>query len=245
MENSNKNKFYINIKNLRFQKLNILFSDSTLLYPALNSDHPNNTKGNFFKRLEDIDNYRVLLFAYFNADFHSDELNKSTTIELQIFDKMNNLSDKIIIYDGMEGVCNWYRDFSINKDHILSLRDQFYCIDDSDTSENNKIYTYKNKIFNKQYIIKNGKILEYFSQQEGQVKECIKIKSLEQSWYSEGNVKEHLKTGKWIEYDYIYDDKENDWVINYITRYYEKGVKNNEYKIMNDDELDKIDCLRD
>jgi hypothetical protein len=60
---------------------------------------------------------------------------------------MNNLSDKIIIYDGMEGVCNWYRDFSINKDHILSLRDQFYCIDDSDTSENNKIYTYKKSNF--------------------------------------------------------------------------------------------------
>lgn len=227
-------KHWIQLDSLCNQEVNALFSDSTILHPPfLYTDHPNDLKGQFYKRLPDVGNHRVLLFVYFNGEWVPDGMNKSTTVELQIFDTNNRLIDKMIIADGVEGNCSWYRTFEVDEDYKINIKNKFSCIETNETKDLNQMFI----------INENGSIVEMFKLISGDYERCDKIPFLDLQWYSKGHIENYLKQKKWIECESVYDIDAEKYINRYIWSTYINGIKVSKPIIARDEDLEMIDCL--
>lgn len=226
--------YWLQLDSLDNQEVNDLFSDSTILHPPfLYTDHPNGLRGQFYKRLPDVGNYSVLLFAYFNGEWMPDGMNKSTTVELQTFDANKMNVDKMIIADGVEGDCSWHRIFEIDKDYIINIKNRFSCIDTGETKDLDRMFM----------INEAGNIVEVFNMHNGDFERCDKILFLDKSWYSKGYIEDHLKQKKWIECEYTYNADTDEYQNVYLWHTYINGVKVSKPILVEDDDLDTIDCL--
>ena len=137
------------------KELNLLFNNSTELnhkpwdyFPA------NTTAGHFFKRLPDVNNNKILLFAVFDSNINYELGEKSVWLELQTFSEKNEIIDKMIVFMTVANECSFGRSFVYNSNNIFELRDRVMCYDTdenvtllSDTTSN---YFYQ--------ITENGKI---------------------------------------------------------------------------------------
>jgi hypothetical protein len=226
----------VQFDSLKNQEINVLFVDSTVLFPPfLYTDHPNNIQGRFYRRLPNVGSYRVLLFIYFNTEWLSDGMNKSTTVELQVFNINNQIVDKMIIADGVEGDCSWHRSFEIGRDYYVNIKNRFSCFETNDTIELNQVFK----------INENGNIVEIFQQNKGDLEFCEKIPFLDKIWYSRGYVENHLKQGKWIECEYIFDLNIEEYKNEYLWNTYSNGIKISKPIVVEDCVLDEIDCLNE
>lgn len=176
---------HFGIKN-RNDKLNVLFSDSTELYNApFYSGHPNKVSGYFFKRFPDICGNRILLFVSLDKESDLEGGPKPINMELQTFDKDNQLIDKIIVYEIIPNECTWSRGFEYEK-NFIEITDILYCVDIN--TDNNNVLS-DSTVFHDYQIKDNGKIVRYYKQREGFYKDL--------DFKEEGTLKNHNKEGLW------------------------------------------------
>lgn len=209
------------------QEVNQLFSPLTPLgHYVFQNGHPSKDKASFFKRLPDIGENKLILFVYQDSEAQG----QFPTVELQLFDKHNQITDKMIVADGVnhEG-CKWYRSFTYSKDTLLTLIDTDNCYNLDKVIKSpprSIIFLYK--------IHSKGKIVRYFKKVEGEVTESLKAfgdKEFEGKYISKGKVKGHYKQGLWQEAELepqgFDDDNEFDFIKAF--GYYKDGKKDGEW----------------
>lgn len=121
-----------------FKTMGITFEDnpvSQLFSPKteLNNrvipyDHP--LEGTAFllkKILPQKGQFQLYLFTYWNTGYSNEFHIKLPTIELQVFDKNQNLVDKIIVVDGALSECEWKRRFTLYSDFTFETIDRDSC----------------------------------------------------------------------------------------------------------------------
>ncbi|GHT68265.1 hypothetical protein AGMMS50239_33000 [Bacteroidia bacterium] len=156
----NLEKFYINrdVQYNQHPELNSLFSGSTEMdhKPWEYFGKPSTAIGHFFKRLPDVKNNKVLLFAVFDETIDIELGEKSVWLELQIFNKKNDLIDKKIVFISIENECDFYRNFTYYPNNVIEIRDRERC---NDTDENATLLSDTTIKYFYQ-VIENGKIVD-------------------------------------------------------------------------------------
>ena len=145
------------------KELNLLFSGSTEItnkpweYFGIGFGVPSTAPGYFFKRLPDVNNNKVLLFAVINGIENFELGDTSPWLELQIFNNKDELIDKMIVFmSAGEGECPFYRDFLYNSNNTFEIRDRVMCYD-TDEDETLLSNTTSNYFYQ---IAENGKIAQ-------------------------------------------------------------------------------------
>ncbi len=168
-----------------------------------------------------IDSYVI------NIDFEDASY---SSILFVIKDQQNNPYASLIVYENLESETNYKCYSSINSDiiNINRLGD--------------------NKNFNEKYQIENNNFLNYFDiknitiNQEWGAKKLIYTKdgldsSYVHEYQMEGNIKSHLKEGKWVERRYILEYDKSVWV----EGNYKNGLKDGEWYYSPEGPVDKVE----
>lgn len=90
---------------------------------------PSNELGYYFCRLPDYTMFKVVLFASLDENIEQDYNTRNIWLELQIIDKNNIVTDKMIVYFFLGGECSIRRSFSIIENGRLSIEDREVCVD--------------------------------------------------------------------------------------------------------------------
>jgi hypothetical protein len=224
------------------QEINQLFSPLTPLnHSIFENGHPSKKKGSFFKRLPDVGENKLVLFVYHDPEAQGQQ----PTLELQLFDKKNRITDKMIVADAIIGEdCKWYRSFTYSKDTLLTLIDTDNCHNlDKGVKSFPRSVTFLYKIKH------TGNIVRYFKNSNGEVAEALNDFGNEESknkYISKGKVKGHLKQGLWEEFEPdMYNVNQTDKHVHLIKAigYYKDGEKDGEwlyYKIDNTSEYPNL-----
>jgi|GEM_PF-3599832 len=223
------------------QQINQLFSPLTPLnHYVFQNGHPSKDKGSFFKRLPDIGENKLVLFVYQDAEAQG----QLPTIQLQVFDNKNQITDKMIVADAVNHEdCEWYRSFTYSKDTLLTLIDTDNCYNlDNEIKSPPRSITFLYK------IKPTGKIVRYFKKAEAQITESLKAfgdKEFEGKYISKGKVKSHYKQGLWQEAELELQDLDYDKEFDLIKAfgYYKDGEKEGEWVYFTTDNISEYPDL--
>ena len=128
--------------------LNALFDPNTPLLSMVEHRKPYTGEAILFKKLPLDNKLNVYLFAYWDRN-DQDSYYNLPSLELQIFDKNNQLISKMIVVDGAQAECSINKRTRIYKNKKLEIIESEYCID----IETDKLMTEQHKV--SYYLIDN------------------------------------------------------------------------------------------
>lgn len=128
--------------------LNALFDPNTPLLSMVKHRKPYTGEAILFKKLPLDNKLNVYLFAYWDRN-DQDSYYNLPSLELQIFDKNNQLISKMIVVDGAQAECSINKRTRIYKNKKLEIIESEYCID----IETDKLMTEQHKV--SYYLIDN------------------------------------------------------------------------------------------
>lgn len=128
--------------------LNALFDPNTPLLSMVEHRKPYTGEAILFKKLPLDNKLNVYLFAYWDRN-DQDSYYNLPSLELQIFDKSNQLISKMIVVDGAQAECSINKRTRIYKNKKLEIIESEYCID----IETDKLMTEQHKV--SYYLIDN------------------------------------------------------------------------------------------
>ncbi|QYN44738.1 hypothetical protein GYM75_07740 [Gilliamella sp. ESL0441] len=128
--------------------LNALYDPNTPLLSMVEHRKPYTGEAILFKKLPLDNKLNVFLFAYWDRN-DQDSYYNLPTLELQIFDKSNQLISKMIVVDGAQAECSINKRTRIYKNKKFEILESEYCID----IETDKLMTEQHKV--SYYLIDN------------------------------------------------------------------------------------------
>ncbi|MBC9129726.1 hypothetical protein JMI89_03605 [Frischella sp. Ac48] len=128
--------------------LNALFDPNTPLLSMVEHRKPYTGEAILFKKLPLDNKLNVYLFAYWDRN-DQDSYYNLPSLELQIFDKSNQLISKMIVVDGAQAECSINKRTRIYKNKKFEIIESEYCID----IETDKLMTEQHKV--SYYLIDN------------------------------------------------------------------------------------------
>lgn len=128
--------------------LNALYDPNTPLLSMVEHRKPYTGEAILFKKLPLDNKLNVFLFAYWDRN-DQDSYYNLPTLELQIFDKSNQLISKMIVVDGAQAECSINKRTSFYKNKKFEILESEYCID----IETDKLMTEQHKV--SYYLIDN------------------------------------------------------------------------------------------
>lgn len=128
--------------------LNALFDPNTPLSSMVEHRKPYTGEAILFKKLPLDNKLNVYLFAYWDRN-DQDSYYNLPSLELQIFDKSNQLISKMIVVDGAQAECSINKRTRIYKNKKFEIIESEYCID----IETDKLMTEQHKV--SYYLIDN------------------------------------------------------------------------------------------
>lgn len=128
--------------------LNALYDPNTPLLSMVDHRKPYTGEAILFKKLPLDNKLNVFLFAYWDRN-DQDSYYSLPTLELQIFDKSNQLISKMIVVDGAQAECSINKRTRIYKNKKFEIIESEYCID----IETDKLMTEQHKV--SYYLIDN------------------------------------------------------------------------------------------
>lgn len=128
--------------------LNALYDPNTPLLSMVEHRKPYTGEAILFKKLPLDNKLNVFLFAYWDRN-DQDSYYNLPTLELQIFDKSNQLISKMIVVDGAQAECSINKRTRICKNKKFEIIESEYCID----IETDKLMTEQHKV--SYYLIDN------------------------------------------------------------------------------------------
>lgn len=128
--------------------LNALYDPNTPLLSMVEHRKPYTGEAILFKKLPLDNKLNVFLFAYWDRN-DQDSYYNLPTLELQIFDKSNQLISKMIVVDGAQAECSINKRTRIYKNKKFEIIESEYCID----IETDKLMTEQHKV--SYYLIDN------------------------------------------------------------------------------------------
>lgn len=121
--------------------LNALYDPNTPLLSMVEHRKPYTGEAILFKKLPLDNKLNVFLFAYWDRN-DQDSYYNLPTLELQIFDKSNQLISKMIVVDGAQAECSINKRTRIYKNKKFEIIESEYCID----IETEKLMTEQHKV---------------------------------------------------------------------------------------------------